>query len=57
MPNGPVVYRRRRPHGTGGSLPKPRHTILSNPGRRARRYDVDASFMQPGVHGCGIHAQ
>jgi hypothetical protein len=35
-----------RRHGTGGSRLVSRHRILSNPGRGARRYDVDASFMQ-----------
>jgi hypothetical protein len=29
---------------------------LSSPGGAACRYDVDASFTSPGVHGCGIHA-
>jgi hypothetical protein len=30
--------------------------ILSSPDPDARRYDVDAAFMQLELHGCGIHA-
>jgi hypothetical protein len=38
------------------SLPVLRHTIPINPSPSPRQYDVDASFMQLGLHGCGIHA-
>jgi predicted secreted protein len=41
---------------TGGSLAVPRHTSRSSHSRLARRYDVDAAFMQLELHGCGIHA-
>jgi hypothetical protein len=33
-----------------------RHVVLGSHGRSACGYDVDASLMQSGVRGCGIHA-
>jgi hypothetical protein len=49
----PAAARRLKP---AASLLMPRHTLLNSPGPGARRYDVDAAFMQLELHGCGIHA-